>query len=124
MRERLFEFLELGGRSVDFKADELCHRQRLGKHRADVVQVLQERFRVDVAFAAEHFVAIDRELVEEIAGFILSLLSKFRQDRLQRRQLVRRNLEVRMKADESRKAVHAAIVAATSSCVEPAQRYN
>ena len=29
MRERLFEFLELGGRSVDFKADELCHRQRL-----------------------------------------------------------------------------------------------
>ena len=101
MRERPFQFLELGGRSVDFKADEFRHRQRLRKHRADVVQVLQERFRADVAFAAEHFVAVDRELVEEIAGFILSLLSKLRQDRLQRRQFVRRNFEVRMKTDES-----------------------
>ena len=53
------------------------------EHRAHVVEVLQERFRVDVAFAAEHFVAIDRELVEEIARFVPSLLSKFRQDRLQ-----------------------------------------
>ena len=84
MRERLFQFLQLSGWSVDFNADELRHRQRLREHRADVIQMLQERFRADVAFAAEDFVAIDRELVEEIAGFILSLLSKFRQDRLQR----------------------------------------
>lgn len=82
MRERLFQFLQLGGWSVDFQADEFRHRQRLREHCAHVVQVLQERFCADVAFTTEHFVAVDRELVEEIAGFILSLLSKFRQDRL------------------------------------------
>ena len=45
MRERLFEFLQLGGRSVNFEPDELGHFQCLGEHRADVFQMLEERFR-------------------------------------------------------------------------------
>ena len=71
-----------------------------------VFQVRQQRFGVDVAFAAEYFVAVDRELIEKITRFVPRLGRKLRQDRLQIRHLIGRHLEVRMQTDESRKVIH------------------
>src|SRR6266550_9387747 len=70
----------------------------------------QQRLRVDVTFATEYFVAVDRELIEKITRFVLRLGRKLRQDRLQIRHLVRRHLEVGMQTDESRKLIHTLMV--------------
>src|SRR6266550_3036395 len=70
----------------------------------------QQRFGVDVAFAAEYFVAVDRELIEKITRFVPRLGHKLRQDRLQIRHLIRRHLEVGVQTDESRKLIHALMV--------------
>src|SRR5437016_13137164 len=70
----------------------------------------QQRFGVDVAFAAEYFVAVDRELIEKITRFVPRLGRKLRQDRLQIRHLIRRHLEVGMQTDESRKLIHSLMV--------------
>src|SRR5882762_9917819 len=63
-------------------------------------------FGVDVAFAAEYFVAVDRELIEKIIRFVSRLGGRLRQDRLQMRHLIGRHLEVRMQTDESRRLIH------------------
>src|SRR4030095_7548591 len=73
-------------------------------------QVLQQRFEFDLAFAAEYFVAVDRELIEKITRFVPRLGRKLRQDRLQIRHLIRRHLEVGMQTDESRKLIHILMV--------------
>src|SRR4029077_18039534 len=78
--------------------------------RAHVLQVRQQRFGVDVAFAAEYFVAVDGELIEKITRFVLRLGRKLRQDRLKIRHLIRGHLEVGMETDESRKPIHTLIV--------------
>src|SRR6266496_6000949 len=70
----------------------------------------QQRFGVDVTFAAEYFVAVDRELIEKITRFVPRLGRKLRQDRLQIRHLIRRHLKVGMQADESRKLIHTLMV--------------
>src|SRR2546430_16500529 len=70
----------------------------------------QQRFGVDVAFAAEYFVAVDRELIEKITRFVPRLGRKLRQDRLQIRHLIGRHLEVGMQTDESRKLIHTVMV--------------
>ena len=107
MRERRLELRELSGGSMHFEADQIGHRYRLREHSAYVLEVLQQRFRVDVAFAAKHFVAVDRELVKQIARFVARLRGEFRQDRLQVRHFVRRHPEVGVQTHESTKAVHA-----------------
>jgi hypothetical protein len=72
--------------------------------------VRQQRFGVDVAFAAEYFVADDRELIEKITRLVPRLVRKLRQDRLQIRHLIRRHLEVGMQTDESPKLIHISMV--------------
>src|SRR4029450_5397463 len=79
-------------------------------HRTDVFQVRQQRFGVDVAFAAEYFVAVDRELIEKITRFVPRLGRKLRQNPLQIRHLIRGHLEVGMQTDESRKLTHILMV--------------
>src|SRR4029079_3429414 len=83
---------------------------RLFPHRPHVFQVRQQRFGVDVAFAAKYFVAVDCELIEKITGFVPRLGRKLRQDRLQILHLVRRHLEVVMQTDESRKLIHTLMI--------------
>jgi hypothetical protein len=60
---------------VNLDPDQLRHGQGLREHGAHIVQVRQQRFGVDVAFAAEYFVAVDRELIEKIA-FKCGILSE------------------------------------------------
>ena len=91
---------------MDFDANQVGHPQRLRQHRTHVFQVRQQRFGVDVAFAAEYFVAVDRELIEKITRFVPRLGRKLRQDRLQIRHLIRRHFEVGMQTDEPRKLIH------------------
>src|SRR4029077_612514 len=75
-----------------------------------IVQVCEQCLGVDVAFAAEYFVAVDSELIEKITRFVLRLGRKLRQDRLQIRHLIRGHLEVGMETDESRKPIHTLMV--------------
>ena len=65
---------------MDFNANQVGHRQRLSQHRIHVFQVCQQRFSVDVAFAAEYFVAVDRELIEKITRFVPRFGRKLRQN--------------------------------------------
>ena len=108
MRKSIFQLLQLSGGTMDFKADEVCHLHRCSEHLSHVVEVLQERFGVDVTFAAEDLVAVDRKLVEKIAGFVPRLRREFRQDRLEMSQFLRRNFEVGMETDKSREPIHTA----------------
>jgi hypothetical protein len=73
MRERRPELFEFVSWAVDFEADECGQVQRLGKHGADVLEMLEKRFGVHVTFAAKNFVAVYGELIEKIAGFIARL---------------------------------------------------
>ena len=81
MRERFPELVELRRRTVHFDADQIGHLHRRREHLAHVLEVREQRFRVDVAFTTKHFVAVDGELVEEIPSFIPRLGGEFRQYR-------------------------------------------
>src|SRR5437763_17161387 len=84
----------------------------------NITDTKMQLVRVYVALPANHFVAIDAELVEEIVHLLARLRDKLRQHILQHLQLVQRHLEIRMERDKTRNAVHAFIVATSSSSVE------
>lgn len=83
MRERLLQFCQLCCWPVDLDTDELRHCQCRREHRADVLQMLEQCVRVDVAFTTKDFVAIDGELVKEVPRFVARFADEFRQNRLQ-----------------------------------------
>ena len=66
MRERLFQFLQLGRRAVNFESDQIDHSEQLREQRANIVEMRENAFGVGVAFAAEHFITVDSKLVEKI----------------------------------------------------------
>ena len=104
--ERYLQLREFLRWSMHFNAHKLSQLARRFEHAAHVLQMREQRFGIDVAFPTENLVAIDAELIEEVPRLAASFRSKFRQDRLQGVQLVRRHLEVGMKCHEARKAVH------------------
>jgi hypothetical protein len=70
MGERGLQFFEFGSGSMDLEADELGQVQRLGKHRANILEMREQRLSVHITFAAKNFVAVDAELIEEVADFV------------------------------------------------------
>src|SRR6478672_8789485 len=107
MSERLSQLVELRRRPVQFHSDQVRDFHRLSQHRADIIQVCQNTVRIGVTFATKNFVAVDRELVEQIFLFGLGLFHEPWKRRLKGIQLAWINVEIRMKGDEVRKVLHA-----------------
>jgi hypothetical protein len=67
----------------------------------------QRSFGADVSLPAEHLVAVERELVEQIFLLRPGLLQKFRERRFDLLEFPRMRFEVRMNADKVRQRAHA-----------------
>ena len=66
MRERLFQFFQLRCRAMHFHPGDISHFEHLREERADVIEMRKNAFSFGVRFAAENFVAVDSEPVEQI----------------------------------------------------------
>jgi hypothetical protein len=97
--ERGAEFFQFSFGAVDFETIEVGEFGHLGEERADVIEVGESGFGVLISFAAEDFVAIDGEIVEEVAGFGGGFGEELREQDLDLGQFAGFGPEVRMEAD-------------------------
>lgn len=100
MRERAFEFFELGRRAVHFDPDKISHLEHLREQCADVLDVRQKAFRVCVTFAAKHIVAVSTETIKEILALRRGLFDEGREAGLDRLPFSGMRFEIGMKGDE------------------------
>lgn len=100
MRQRLFQLLKLRHWAMHFDSDEIGHPEHFGEWYADVVEVRENTFGVNVAFAAENVVSVDGKSIEEILFLGRSLLDKAREPRFHFLQLARMDFEVRVQTNE------------------------
>src|SRR6266496_390046 len=106
MGEGLFQLLQLGCRAMHFYAGEIGHGEHLREQRANVVQMCEKSFRVGVTFAAENFVAINREPIKNHLFLGRGFLDEAREPGFDRLQIPRLHFEVRMEANKVRETVH------------------
>lgn len=106
MRERFLEFPKFRGRSVYFDTGEISNLERFFQERVYAFEMREQGLGADVAFAAEHFVAVDGEIIEEIPLLACRLGHEIGQRGLELIELSRMNFEVGMQGDEIGNATH------------------
>ena len=106
MRERPFQFVELLSRPVQFHSHQVSDLERFGEQRPNVVQMGENTLSVGVGFAAEDFIAADREPVEKILLLTLRLLDEGWERGFESRKFSWMNFKVRLKANEVRQGLH------------------
>ena len=106
MRERLFQFLQLRRRAVDFDAGEIGNFHRLRQKRADIVEMREQSLSIFIRFAAEKLVAVHGKFVEKISFFSRSFLDEPRQHRLDAVDLTRMNPKIGVETNEIGESAH------------------
>ena len=119
MRERFSQFVQLLRIAVQFQSDQVGDLECFSEQRTDVVQMSKNAFGISVAFAAENFIALDSEPVEEILLLALSFLNERWKCSFELFEFSRVHLKVRMKSNEVRQWIHSPSLFVIGKCVEP-----
>jgi len=91
---------------MDFQPIQVSDFQCFGQKLSDVFEMDEERLRARVAFPAEHLIAVDGEIVEQVVLFGGRLIAECRKARFEVLRLAGMNFEIRMKAYEVGRKIH------------------
>jgi hypothetical protein len=85
---------------MHFYPSEIGHGEHLREQRADVVEMRENAFGVDVAFAAENFVVVNGKPIEKILFLGRGFLNETWKPGFDCLQLPRMDIEVRVQTDK------------------------
>ena len=85
---------------MHFEPGQIDHGEHFREQRADVVEMRQNAFGIDVTLTTKHFIAVDGKLIEKILFLGLGLLDETREATFDRLQFSGMHFEIGMKADE------------------------
>ena len=106
MGERSFQLVELLRGAVQFHSDQVSYLEPFGEQLANVGQMGENARGIGITFAAENFVAVDREPIEKILLLGRGFIDESRHRRFERIELSWMNFKVGMKTDEVRQRIH------------------